>query len=60
MRLVPGSGDNPAVPSEDFVDEPHYLTIQQGELSADAWLQLLHNADMQTARSLAVEVAPAT
>lgn len=60
VRLVPGSGDNPAVPSEDFVDEPHYLTIQQGELSADAWLQLLHNADMQTARSLAVEVAPAT
>ncbi|MYA87503.1 MAG: hypothetical protein F4X97_03460 [Boseongicola sp. SB0662_bin_57] len=57
VRLVPGSGTDPAVPGEDFVDEQHHVTIEQGDLTADAWLQLLHNSDMETARSLAVEVA---
>lgn len=57
LRLVPGSGDNPAVSGEDFVDTPHDVTIEAGELSADVWIQLLQNGDMQTARSLAVEVS---
>ncbi|MXX89540.1 MAG: hypothetical protein F4213_20300 [Boseongicola sp. SB0677_bin_26] len=60
VRLVPGSGDNPAVPGEDFVDEPHHVTIKQGEVAADTSLRLLHNDDMQLARSLAVEVSLAS
>ena len=55
--LVPGGGADPAVPDEDFVDEPRDVTIRLGETSVDAWFQLLHNADMETARSLAVEVS---
>ena len=58
LRLAPGSGSNPAVPGEDFVDEPQQVTIAQGETSATAHFRLLHNADMQTARSLAVTVSP--
>lgn len=57
LRLVPGSGDNPAVPGTDFVDEPQEVTIAQGEISAAARFQLLHNADLQTDRSLAVSVS---
>ena len=57
VRLVPGSGADPAVPGEDFVDEPQDVTISQGEVSADAWFQLLYNPDMQAARSLSVEVS---
>lgn len=57
VRLVPGSGADPAVPGEDYVDEPRDVTILQGDLSVDAWFQLLHNAEMQTDRSLAVEVS---
>ena len=57
VRLVPGSGADPAVPGEDFVDEPQDVTISQGEVSADAWFQLLYNSDMQSARSLSVEVS---
>ena len=59
VRLVPGNGTNPAVPGEDFVDEPKEVTIRQNEVSADTWFQLLHNGDMQTARSLAVVVSKA-
>lgn len=57
VRLVPGSGANPAVPGEDFVDELRDVTIRQGETSADAWFRLLHNAGMETARSLGVDVS---
>lgn len=60
LRLAPGSGSNPAMPGEDFVDEPQQVTIVQGETSATAHFRLLHNADMQTARSLAVTVSPGT
>lgn len=59
VRLVPGSGANPAVPGEDFVDVSREVTIRQNEASADTWFQLLYNGDMQTARSLAVEVSNA-
>ena len=57
VRLVPGSGADPAVPGEDFVDEPQDVTVSQGEVSADAWFHLLYNPDMQTARSLSVQVS---
>ena len=59
VRLVPGSGADPAVPGVDFVDESREVTIERNGTSADAWFQLLHNGDMQTARSLAVEVSSA-
>ncbi len=57
VRLAPGGGGNPAVPGEDFVDEPQQVTIAQGETSATAHFQLLHNDGLQTARSLAVTVS---
>ena len=60
VRLVPGSGADPAVPGEDFVDEPRDVTIRQGDESADAWFQLLFNGDMETARSLSAEVSLAS
>lgn len=59
VRLAPGSGTNPAVPGVDFVDESREVTIRRNGVNADAWFQLLHNGDMQTARSLAVEVSKA-
>ena len=39
VRLVPGSGDNPAVPGEDFVDQPIELTIAQGATTGTASIQ---------------------
>ena len=57
LRLVPGSGSNPAVPGQDFVDEPQKATIAQGETSATAYFQLLHNAKLKSNRSLAVAVS---
>ena len=60
LRLAPGSGDNPAVAGEDFVDEPVEVTIARGETSAEASFRLLHNAGLQTPRTLAVEVSLAS
>ncbi len=60
LRLAPGSGDNPAVAGEDFVDEPVEVTITRGETSAEASFRLLHNAGLQTPRTLAVEVSLAS
>ncbi len=57
VRLVPGSGDDPAVPGEDYVDEPVEVTISQGTASDVATLQLLRNDDMSEARSLGVTVS---
>ena len=56
VRLVPGDGPDPAVPGEDFADEPHEVTIARGRTSADVWIRLLHNPDLRTDRSLSVEV----
>ncbi len=60
LRLAPGSGENPAVAGEDFVDEPIEVTIVRGETSAEASFRLLHNAGLQTPRTLAVEVSLAS
>ena len=56
VRLVPGAGDNPAVPGEDYVDEIMEIVIPQGETSAVASFQLLHNPSLQSARALSVTV----
>ena len=58
VRLVPGEGDNPAVPGEDYLDEPVEVTISQGTTSSVATLQLLRNDNMTEARSLGVTVSP--
>ena len=57
VRLVPGEGDNPAVPGEDYVDEPVEVTITQGTASGVAMIQLLRNDNMTEARSLDVTVS---
>ena len=58
VSLVPGEGDNPAVPGEDYVDEPVEVTINQGTTSSVVTIQLLLNDDMTEARSLGVTVSP--
>ena len=57
VQLVPGEGDNPAVPGEDYLDEPVEVSIGQGATSGVATIQLLRNADMTEARSLGVTVS---
>ena len=57
VRLVPGSGDNPAVPGEDFVDEPVETTIPQGARTGRVSVQLLRNEGMQESRSLGATVS---
>ena len=57
VRLVPGEGDNPAVPGEDYLDEPVEITIRLGTTGGVATFQLLHNAGMTEARSLGVTVS---
>lgn len=56
VSLVPGEGDNPAVPGEDYLDEPVEVTISQGTSSSVATLQLLRNDNMTEARLLGVTV----
>lgn len=60
LRLAPGSGADPAVAGEDFVDEPVEVTIARGETRAEATVRLLHNAELQTPRTLAIEVSLAS
>lgn len=57
VRLVPGEGDNPAVPGEDYVDAPVEVTISQGASSSVATLELLRNDNMTEPRSLGVTVS---
>ena len=52
VRLVPGSGDHPAVPGEDFVDLPVELTIPRGATSGRVSIRLLRNDGQQESRSL--------
>ena len=60
VSLVPGEGDNPAVPGEDYIDEPVEVTISQGTDSNVATFQLLRNEDLLENRSLGVTVSQAT
>ena len=57
VRLVPGSGDNPAVPGEDFVDEPVETTIPKGTRTGRVSVQLLRNEGMQESRNLGATVS---
>ena len=52
VRLVPGSGDNPVVSGEGFVDMPVELTIPRGATSGRVSIRLLRNAGQQESRSL--------
>ena len=57
VTLAPGTGDNPAVPGVDFVDEPIPVTIRAGASSAVVMVQLLLNSEQDEARSLRATVA---
>ncbi len=57
VRLVPGSGGDPAVPGEDFVDEPVETTIAKGAKTGRVFVRLLRNPDMQESRSLGATVS---
>lgn len=56
VRLVPGSGDNPAVPGVDYVDESEIVTIRRGSSSERVTFQLLDNPGLDSDRTLSVEV----
>ena len=60
VTLAPGTGDNPAVPGVDFVDEPIPVTIQAGSSSATVNVQLPLNSDLNEARSLSATVSLAS
>ena len=57
VRLVPGSGDNPAVPGEDFVDESVETTVPKGVRTARVFVRLIRNEGMQQDRSLGATVS---
>lgn len=56
LRLVPGTGSNPAIPGEDFTDEPIDVLLPAGETSTVVSIPLLLNNSMRNARSLDVRV----
>ena len=60
VRLVPGGGDNPAVPGEDYVDEPVETTISRGATTGRVSIRLLRNEGMHGNRSLSATVALAS
>ena len=57
VTLMPGAGENPAVPGVDYVDEPIPVTIQAGTSSSVVAVQLPLNAGLREARSLRATVA---
>ena len=59
VRLMPGDGDNPAVPGEDYVDEAIEVLIASGQSTGTATIELLHNPDMTEVRSLSAVVVSA-
>lgn len=59
-RLLPGGGDNPAVPGEDYVDEPISVTVHQGETTSRVTMPLLRNSNMNDARSLSATMELST
>ena len=60
VTLATGTGDNPAVPGVDFVDEPIPVTIRAGSSSATVNVQLPLNSDLNEARSLSATVSLAS
>ena len=59
VQLMPGDGDNPAVPGEDYVDEAIEVLIASGQSTGTATIELLHNPDMTEVRSLSAVVVSA-
>ena len=60
VTLAPGTGDNPAVPGADFVDEPIPVTILAETSSAVVTVQLPLNSELNETRSLRATVALAS
>ena len=60
VTLAPGTGDDPAVPAVDFVDEPIPVTIRAGASSAVVTVQLPLNAQLDETRSLRATLALAS
>ena len=60
VTLAPGTGENPAVPGIDYVDQPIPVTIRAGTSSTVVSIQLPLNASLNEARSLKATVAMAS
>lgn len=56
VQLIPGEGDNPAVPNEDYTDEAIEVVIPAGANRGATTIQLLHNPTMKASRSLDAQV----
>ena len=56
VQLVPGTGENPAVPGEDYDDSPIEVVIRAGEATGSASVELLYNPDLTEDRSLGTVV----
>lgn len=56
VRLVPGEGEYPAVPGEDYVNDPILTTMKQGSTSTVVTARLLLNPNLLKARSLSATV----
>ena len=59
VRLAPGSGENPAIPGVDYVDESADIAIRAGATTARATFRLLLDPAMRDIRSLSATVSPA-
>ena len=57
VRLVPGSGDSPAVAGEDFVEEVVEVTIPAGAKQQRVSMRLLRNENLKENRSLGVALS---
>ena len=60
LQLEPGKGENPAVPSVDFVDEPISVVISKGTTSTTVSIKLLQNAELEESRTLSATVSLTT
>lgn len=58
VRLMPGDGDNPVVPGEDYVNEPVEVVVPSGASRTEISIRLLLNPDMTSTRTLSAKVYP--
>ena len=56
VQLSPGSGDNPAIPGEDFSTEPIEIVITQGSTAGIAAVDMPHNPDNKSTRRIRAEI----
>lgn len=52
----PGSGDNPAVSGEDYIDEAIEVVMRRGEVKATVSFKLPHNENIATPRTLKARI----